>query len=76
MDTLNAKLQHALDAKVQNETDSQQKLIHNLTGIHKNMWKDIRKNHNDTSKLNNDLINHQQQLLSHQGIQLIQLTTK
>ena len=32
------------------------------------MWKDIRKNHNDTSELNNDLVNHQQQLQSHQDI--------
>ena len=32
--------------------------------VHKNMWKDIQKNHNDTSKLNTTVINNQQQLQS------------
>ena len=66
-DTLNAKLQNVsneLNAKLQDETDSQQKQIHNLTEINKNMWKDIQKNHNDTSKLNNTI---NDQLQDHQN---------
>ena len=59
------------NAKVQNTTDSQQNLIQNLMAdhdeVHKNMWKDIQKNHNDTSKLNTTVINNQQQLQSCQS---------
>ena len=66
-DTLNAKLQNVtneLNAKLQDGTDSQQKQIHNLTEINRNMWKYIQKNHNDTSELNNTI---NDQLQDHQN---------
>ena len=35
--------------------------------VHKNTWKDIQKNHHNTSKLNTTVINNQQQLQSCQS---------